>query len=173
MRNNYKLAFALCISAIIAGGCGMSGGANNATTNKNAETPNVSVIEMPAAALVKEWVADRKATDAKYKGKLFSITGKLFHAVSSDGQATIDIVGVPATANEPVDESVMVSCEGTITDVTRSLVKTSDDYIEARRTKPSAKPAPAPKLRIKGRYTGISQNPRIIDISDCTVVIEP
>ena len=96
---------------------------------------------------MKEWVADRKATDAKYKGKQFSITGKLFHAVSSDGQAIIDVVGVPVNTNEPADESVMVSCVGTITDVTRSLVKTSDEYLESRRTKPSSKvrfPASAP-----------------------------
>ncbi len=175
MKNNYKLVLAICVSMVLAGGCGLTGGANianSAISNKNAGTSNEPAIEITAAALVKEWVADRKATDAKYEGKQFSITGKLFHAESSDGKAFVDIVGVPVNANEPADESVRVGCVGNVTDVTRSLVKTSAEYLESRRTKPNAKPAPAPKLRIKGRYTGISQNPRLIDISDCSVEIE-
>ena len=171
MKNKTTAIAAILLVAIVAGGCGMFGGANSNATktangNKPPATPEVPAIEITGAALGQEWLANPAATDTKYKGKVLSITGELYLAQHIGDQAFIDLVGIPINTKDPNNKSVRISCGSAITAETQLLVKAREANDKMMSENPTAKYPPQPTLTVKGTYKA-SADRGIIDVSDC------
>lgn len=174
MKNKTTALAAILLVAIVAGGCGMFGGANSnstgtANSNKPAGTPEVQAIEMTAAALGQEWLANPAATDTKYKGKVVSVTGELFLAQHIGDKAFIDLVGIPINTKDPNNKGVRISCGSPITAETQLLVKAREANDKMMRENPTAKYPPQPTLTVKGTYLASAER-GIIDVSDCKLL---
>ena len=159
----------------LTGGCARSGGTNaNASANSgNPGAREVPAIEITAAALGKEWLADAAATDAKYKGKTLSITGELWLAQMIGDKAFVDVVGVATDPYDAKAKGMRVSCGTTPDRETTVLIKAREFNEKMVSENPKAKMPPQPTVTVKGVYSASTPadrpGPGIIDLEPCKV----